>query len=71
MSDEKEKLIEKIKMLIDENSTHCTNTIINAKYIEYFEIDELEEIIDNLINKKKAAQESTSSYLDEIFSKCS
>lgn len=65
----KEELIDEIKSLIDTNSESSTQ--INMKYIEFFEIDELEEIRDNLLNKKENARQESQGFLDEIFNKCS
>lgn len=65
----KEELIEEIKTLIDTNSSSTTQ--INMKYIEFFEKDELEEMRDNLLNKKQNAHQESLGFLDEIFNKCS
>lgn len=65
----KEELIEDIKNLIDTNSSSTTQ--INMKYIEFFEKDELEEMRDNLLNKKQNAHQESLGFLDEIFNKCS
>lgn len=67
--DEKVELIEEIKALIDANSETSTN--INMKYIEFFELDELISIRDDLENKKNNPHQETNDFLDEIFSKCS
>ena len=65
---EKQKLIDEIKALIDQNSTKTTD--INLKYIEYFELDELFNIRDSLLLKKEKSYQDLD-YLDEIFNKCS
>ena len=65
---EKQKLIDEIKALIDQNSTKTTD--INLKYIEYFELDELFDIRDSLLLKKEKSYQDLD-YLEEIFNKCS
>lgn len=63
----KEELIDEIKALI---STDKSDVIeINPNYLEYFEIEELEEIKDKLLDKKKKIIENNSSFLDEIYEK--
>lgn len=69
MMEEKQQLIEEIKKLIDEN--YSSSTTINIKYIEYFELDELIEIRNNLLGKKENARENSLTFLDDIFNKCS
>ncbi|MCK5293750.1 MAG: hypothetical protein KAJ49_03790 [Arcobacteraceae bacterium] len=64
----KKDLIEEIKKLIDKDSN---NIEINIKYIDYFELEELIEIRDSLIYKIENRKEETSTYLDDIFTKCS
>jgi hypothetical protein len=65
----KNELISEIKKLIDTNADKQTQ--INPKYIEYFELDELIEIRDLLLEKKENAHQNSNNYLDEIFNKCS
>ena len=65
----KEELIDQIKQLIDTESQ--TDTVINIKYIEYFELDELIEIRDLLQGKKDNSHQDSNDFLDEIFNKCS
>jgi hypothetical protein len=67
--DEKLELIEEIKTLIDTNSNSTTQ--INMKYIEYFELDELQSIRDDLLGKKNNSHQESNNFLDEIFNKCS
>jgi len=64
----KEDLLKQIKVLISSN-----NKILefNENYIEYFEIDELLEIRDILLNKKEQNETPSKDYLDEIFNNCS
>ena len=64
---EKEEIIRDIKVLIstaDEKSVE-----INPNYLEYFSIEELNEIRDRLVVKKKSIREITSDFLDEIYDK--
>jgi hypothetical protein len=64
----KEELIKEIKHLIS-----STNEPIefNEKYIDYFELDELLEIRDQLNNKKESNKTPSKDYLDDIFNSCS
>jgi len=64
----KEELIEKIKLLISSNNKPLS---FNKNYINYFEIDELLEIRDVLLNKKEQNKTPSKDYLDEIFNSCS
>ena len=64
----KEELIEKIKILISSNNKPLS---FNKNYINYFEIDELLEIRDVLLNKKEQNKTPSKDYLDEIFNSCS
>ncbi|MDB2405311.1 hypothetical protein N9W00_00050 [Arcobacteraceae bacterium] len=65
---DKETLIDEIKHLI---SVDGTTTDINPKYLEYFEIEELEEIRDELIHKKDDKDTFTKNYVDELYDKLS
>lgn len=67
--DEKLEIINEIKKLIDQNSR--TNTEINPKYLDFFELDELKAIKDDLEKKKKDSDQETNIFLDTIFTKCS
>jgi hypothetical protein len=64
----KEELIEEIRSLIDSSDNKVE---INMKYIMYFELDELQEIKEVLLNKEIKRKDSNSDYLDDIFNKCS
>ncbi len=64
---EKEELIEEIKVLILTNKEESIE--INPKFLQYFELEELIEIRDNLIIKKDKIRESTFDYLDELYEK--
>ena len=68
MIENKEELIEEIKRLI---SIDGSAVEINPKYLEYFELDELQEIKDTLDGKKKDHDAISNDYLDELFNKCS
>jgi len=65
---DKETLINEIKHLI---SVDGTSTDINPKYLEYFEMDELEEIRDELIHKKNDTDTFRKNYVDELYDKLS
>jgi hypothetical protein len=66
MNNDKIILIEEIKHLI---SVDGSNTDINSKYLEYFEIDELENIKIELLSKKEKKKEFTKKYVDELYDK--
>ena len=63
----KEKLIEQIKELMKINKDETIE--INPKYLEYFQVEELEDIIKQLNGRKDNISSITSSYLDEIYEK--
>jgi hypothetical protein len=65
-NEEKIVLIEEIKKLI---ATEKETIDINPNYLEYFELEELQNIKDELILKKKNIEESTSLYVEEIYTK--
>ena len=67
MIDIKEELIKEIKELLktDENE----NIDINPNYLNYFDEDELKDIVFRLIEKKVEQKEGNSAYLDEIYQK--
>ena len=67
MIDIKEELIKEIKELLktDENE----NIDINPNYLNYFDEDELKDIVFRLIEKKVEQKEENSAYLDEIYQK--
>ena len=64
----KEQLIEDIKHLI---TVDGTSTDINPNYLEYFELEELQDIKNNLVYKKVHHDEISKDFLDELFEKCS
>lgn len=63
----KEKLIEQIKELMKINKDETIE--INPKYLEYFQVEELEDIIKQLNGRKDNISSITSSYLDELYEK--
>lgn len=63
----KEELIEKIKELI---SCDGSKVDINPNYLEYFQIEELAEIKDQLENVKETKSSISKDYLDEIYDIC-
>ena len=67
MIDIKEELIKEIKELLktDENE----KIDINPNYLNYFDEDELKDIVFRLIEKKVEQKEGNSDYLDEIYQK--
>ena len=67
MIDIKEELIKEIKELLktDENE----NVDINPNCLNYFDEDELKDIVFRLIEKKVEQKEGNSAYLDEIYQK--
>jgi len=62
----KTELIEEIKHLI---SVDGTETEINPNYLEYFEIEELTEMKEELILKKLNSVETTKEYVNELYEK--
>ena len=68
IAEEKQNLIEEIKHLI---SIDGTAVDINPNYLEYFEFEELQDIKNELLNKKIHQNEISNDYLDELYSKCS
>ncbi len=63
----KEQLIEEIKELLkisDEKKVE-----INPSYLQYFQIEELEDIKKNLLYKREHISDISKSYLDEVYNK--
>ena len=67
MSQTKENLIEEIKHLIGIDGTSIN---INPNYLEYFELEELDDIKNQLLIRKQNQSNIAKDYLDEIFEKC-
>jgi len=68
MNEDKKELIEEIKLLI---SVDGTKIDINPNYLEFFELEELVEIKNELLNRKKNSNEFTKTYVDELYDKLS
>lgn len=64
---EKEEIIEEIKVLISSSKEETIE--INPDFLQYFDLEELISIRDNLIIKKSKIRESTFDYLDELYEK--
>ncbi|MAD41191.1 MAG: hypothetical protein CL623_02220 [Arcobacter sp.] len=63
----KEELIAQIKELLKINANEIID--INPNYLEYFQEEELEDIINQLNGRKKNVSSITTEYLDEIYEK--
>ncbi|XOB60882.1 hypothetical protein ACMC56_09700 [Campylobacterota bacterium DY0563] len=64
---EKKEIIEEIKSLI--STTGEDSIEINPNYLEYFQLDELISIKEQLLLQKSKIKETTSLFLDEIYEK--
>jgi len=62
------ELIEEIKHLI---SVDGTTIDINPNYLEYFELEELEDIKQQLFNNKSNVKSFTKEYVEELYEKFS
>ncbi|QKF73403.1 hypothetical protein AFAEC_1238 [Aliarcobacter faecis] len=67
MVDIKKELIEEIKELLKISQNEVVD--INPNYLNYFDEDELKDIVFRLIDKKVEQKETNSTYLDEIYNK--
>lgn len=63
----KEELIQEIKELLKISENEKID--INPNYLNYFDEDELKDIVFRLIEKKVEQKEGNSTYLDEIYQK--
>ena len=63
----KEELVEEIKELL--KVTKNDTIEINPKYLDYFEVDELEDIRDQLLGRKKNINNNNVDFLDELYEK--
>lgn len=63
----KEELIAQIEELLKINKNDVID--INPNYLEYFQEEELEDIINQLNGRKQNVSSLTSAYLDEIYEK--
>jgi hypothetical protein len=66
ISNEVLELIKEIKCLINVDDT---TTEINPNYLQYFEQNELEDIKEQLLNRKFNQNKINKDYLDEIYEK--
>lgn len=64
--EEKEYVINEIKSLI---STTGEKIEINPKFLEYFDLEELYDIKENLLRKKEFVRENNKEFLEEIYEK--
>ena len=64
---EKEEIIEEIKKLIA--SSENDQIEINPAFLDYFNVEELNEIKEQLLVKKSKIRETTFDFLDEIYEK--
>jgi hypothetical protein len=65
--EEKKQLIEEIKELIKTNKDDSIE--INPNFLDYFQVDELISIKEDLKIRKSKIRESTFKFLDEIYEK--
>ncbi|WP_417326557.1 hypothetical protein [Halarcobacter sp.] len=63
----KEELIKDIKLLISTDDDDKVD--INPNFLEYFQIEELVSMKEQLIKRKNNIREDTFDYLDEIYEK--
>ena len=63
----KKELIAQIKELLKINKNEVID--INPNYLEYFQEEELEDIVNQLNGRKKNVSAITAEYLDEIYEK--
>lgn len=63
----KNELIENIKNLIKINPNETID--INPNYLEYFDVEELLDIKNQLERKKEEISDISKNYLDEIYQK--
>lgn len=68
IEESKEEIIKIIKELI---SIDGESIEINPNYLEYFEIEELFNIKEELLSKKENRDKTTKEYVDELYEKCS
>lgn len=64
--EEKEYVINEIKSLI---SSTGEQTEINPKFLDYFDLEELYDIKENLLRKKEQVRENNKEFLEEIYEK--
>ncbi|PLY11281.1 MAG: hypothetical protein C0626_01550 [Arcobacter sp.] len=64
--EEKDYIINEIKSLI---SSTGEQTEINPKFLDYFDLEELYDIKENLLRKKELVRENNKEFLEEIYEK--
>ena len=64
--EEKNYVIDEIKSLI---STTGEEIEINPKFLEYFDLEELYDIKENLLRKKEQFRENNKEFLEQIYEK--
>lgn len=65
--EDKNLIIEEIKVLITSSDDDVVE--INPNFLEYFELDELIEMRDNLIHKKQNFKETSLDFVNELYEK--
>lgn len=65
--EDKNLIIEEIKVLITSSDEDVVE--INPNFLEYFELDELIEMRDNLIHKKRAFKKTSLDFVNELYEK--
>jgi hypothetical protein len=64
--EEKEYVISEIKSLISSTGEVIE---INPKFLEYFDLEELYDIKENLLRKKEQFRENNKEFLEQIYEK--
>jgi hypothetical protein len=64
--EEKEYVIDEIKTLISYSGEKID---INPKFLDYFDLEELYDIKENLLSKKENFRENNKDFLEQIYEK--
>ncbi|WP_375723926.1 hypothetical protein LXN10_00055 [Arcobacter sp. KX21116] len=64
--EEKEYVIDEIKSLISSTGEKID---INPKFLDYFDLEELYDIKENLLSKKENFRENNKDFLEQIYEK--
>jgi hypothetical protein len=64
--EEKEYIIDEIKSLISSTGEKID---INPKFLDYFDLEELYDIKENLLRKKENFRENNKDFLEQIYEK--
>ncbi|ADG93530.1 MULTISPECIES: hypothetical protein [Arcobacter] len=64
--EEKEYVIDEIKTLISSTGEKID---INPKFLDYFDLEELYDIKENLLSKKENFRENNKDFLEQIYEK--